>query len=160
MSKFTLIQNKKIVQGLAPINPSTTVPDYVSLKGYSKLSIIINIDNGTATGGAISLVQATAVAGTGEKTLGFTIVYKNEDTSASDTLVSTAVVSDTFTPSSVNDDNLLYIIEVDADELDVDNFFDCVRVVTADATAAVTGIVYVLGGTRYPQETPPSAIID
>lgn len=159
-SKNRLMGNRKVVQALAPINPSTSTPDYVSLKGFQHASVIINIDNGTATGGAITLLQATAVAGTGEKALAFATVYKNEDTSASDTMVETAVVSDTFTPSSVNDDNLQYVIEIDASSLDVDGGFDCFRVGTADATAAVTGVTYVLSGTRYAEDVIPSAITD
>lgn len=160
MSKTTLIGNKKIVTGLAPINPSTSTPDYVSLKTASRLSIIICIDNGTATGGAITLKQATDVAGTGEKALSFDTVYQNEDTGASDTLTETAVSNDTFTPSSTNDKNLIYVIEVDADSLDIANGFDCVRVGTADATAAVTCVLYVLGGLRYPEDVPASVITD
>ncbi len=158
-SKSRLVGNRKIVQGLAPINPSTSTPDYVCMKNYHHLTVVIAIDNGTATGGAITLKQATAVAGTGEKALGFTKMFQNIDTGAADALAETAVTSDTFTPSSVNDKNLVYVIEIPAASLDVDGGFDCIRVGTADATAAVTSVMYYLDG-RYGEDVPPSAIID
>lgn len=156
-----LLEQVKIVQGLAPIVPSTTVPDYVSLKLYPKLTIIIDIDNGaTVTGTAITLKQAQAVANTGEKALAFTRMWANLNTAATDTLVETAVSSNTFTSATTNDINMQYVIEVDASELDTANGFDCVRVGTANAVNAVTSINYILWPSRYGKATPPSAILD
>ena len=162
MNEFLpLLSKGKVVTGLAPIVPSTSTPDYVSMKGYQKLTVIIICDNATTvTGSAITLKQATAVAATGEKALGFTNVYANIDTAASDTLVATAVTSDTFTTDDTNAKNLLYVIEVDATDLDMDNNFDCVRAGTADATASTIGVVYILHGPRYAPTLATSAITD
>ncbi len=155
-----LVETKKFVTGLAPILPSSSTPDYVSLKNYRKLTIVIIVDNNTTvTGSAITLKQATAVAGTGEKALAFTLVWANIDTGATDTLVKTAVVSSTFTTDDTNAKNLMYVIEVDASELDVANSFDCVRVGTADATAAIVSVLYILGD-GYQGALPPTAILD
>jgi len=156
-----LISYCKPVVGLAPITPSTSTPDYVSLKGYTKFTAVIAVDNGaTVTGSAITLKQATAVAGTGEKALAFSTVYADTDIGASDTLVSTAVTSNTFTTDNTNAKNLLYVIEVDAAELDTANNFDCVRVGTGDATNAVVSVVYFLHGARYMPAIAKSAITD
>ena len=156
-----LVETHKIVTGLAGQVPSSSTPDYVSLKHYTHLTAIITVDNATTvTGSAITLHQATAVAGTGEKALPFSRVWANLDTSASDELVETAVVSNTFTPPTTNNLNSQFVIEVDASELDTNNGFDCIRVGTANATAQSVSVVYVLGGSRYQQATPPSAIID
>lgn len=155
-----LVDVAKVVQGLAPTTPSTSTPDYVSLKNYRRLTAIISVDNGnTVTGSAITLKQATAVAGTAEKALAFGTVYANEDTGASDALVATAVTSDTFTTDTTNAKNLLYVIEVDASTLDLANGFDCVRVGTGDAANTVLGVTYILHGARQ-QGTLPSAIVD
>lgn len=159
-AKNRLMGNSKVVLALAPINPSTSTPDYVCLKGFQHVTVIITIDNGTATGGAITLKQATAVAGTGEKALAFDTQYAIADIATSDTFTKTTVTSDTFTPSSTNDKNMIHVIEVPAASLDVDGGFDCFRVGTADATAAVTSVVYICSGTRYPEDVIPSAIID
>ena len=133
MSK-RLVDSSHPVVGLAPIVPSTSTPDYVTLKDYSRFTAIITVDNATTvTGSAITLKQATAVAGTSEKALAFTSVWQSIDTDASDVLAETAVVSSTFTTNATNAKNLIYVIEVDTATLDSDNDFDCIRVGTGNA---------------------------
>ena len=151
----------KIVQGLAPITPSTSTPDYVSLKNYARMSVIISCDNAaTVTGSAITLKQATAVAGTAEKALGFDNYYANLDTGAADTLALTTATSNTFTTSTVNTKNLLYVLDIEASDLDVDNGFDCVRVGTANAVNTVVDVVYILYPPRYSSPAAVAAITD
>ena len=157
-----LAETMKFVTGLAPIAPSTSTPDYVSMKGYQHLTVVIVADNATTvTGSAITLKQATAVAATGEKALAFTSMRANIDTAAADALTVTAVTSNTFTTTAVDNKNSLYVIEIDAEDLDVANSFDCVRVGTGDTTAQVLSATYILSNSRYGGETPlPSAITD
>lgn len=156
-----LVEQCKIVQGFAPAAPSSSTPDYVSLKNYHKLTILVSVDNGaTVTGSAITLKQAQAVANTGEKALAFTKVWANTDIGASDTLVETAVSSNTFTTDNTDNKNLLYVIEVDPSDLDVANGFDCVRLGTGNSTNAVVSGVYILWPARYAKATPPAAITD
>lgn len=156
-----MVEQVKFVQGLAPATPSTSVPDYVCMKQYHKLTIVIDIKNGaTVTGTAITLKQAQAVANTGEKALAFDKMWANLNTAASDTLVETAVSSNTFTSLTTNSLGLQYVIEVDPATLDVANGFDCVRLGTGDAVNAVTSVVYILWPAKYGKATPPSAIID
>lgn len=136
---------------------TTTVGDcrYVSLKNYRKVSVVIDILNGaTVTGTTVTLKQATAVAGTGEKALAFTRMLSNIDVAAGQAMTETAVTSNTFTTDTTNSKILRYIIDVDADTLDVANGFDCFRV---DCTGAVnsTGTVgYILYGNRYSGASP------
>ena len=161
MNNALLVEQTKIVVGLPPRTPSSSTPDYVSMKNYTHLTAIITVDNGaTVTGSAITLKQATAVAGTGEKALSFANVWANTDIDAGDTLTKTAVTSDTFTTDTTDAKNLQYVIEVDAADLDTANGFDCVRIGTGNAANTVLSVVYVLSGARYADETPPSAIID
>src|SRR4051812_39026439 len=73
---------------------------YVSLKNYRKLAIIVDFTStGAVTGGVVTLSQATAVAGTGAKALAFTRMLADIDVAAAQTLVETAVTSNTFTVS-------------------------------------------------------------
>ncbi len=156
-----LVDSAKLVTGLDSIVPSSSTPDYVSLKNYGHFTAVILVKNATTvTGSAITLKQATAVAGTSEKALAFTKVWSNIDTGATDTLVETTVSSNTFTTDSTNSKNLMYVIEVDAAELDTANGFDCIRVGTANATAATVTVLYVLSNPRYAGATPPAAITD
>lgn len=147
-----LIDKVKVVTGCPPAALASTAGDgdYVSLKNYQKLSIVISVLNGTTvTGGAVTLLQATTVAGGSAKALGFSTVYANIDAVASDALVETAVTSDTFTTDTTNSKVLVYVIEVDASSLDVDNSFDCVRVDVALMANAVGSAMYFLHGAKY-----------
>jgi hypothetical protein len=143
------------IQAAADLLLTTTVGDtkYVSLKNFRKLQIVIDIANGTTvTGSTITLKQATAIAGTGEKALAFTRMLANIDYAAAQTMTETAVVSNTFTTDTTNSKNLRYIIDVDADSLDVANGFDCVRLDgTGHAATASRGVTvtYILYGARY-----------
>ena len=164
MNQFLrLLDKAKVVVGLAPITPSSSTPDYISLKGYQKCTIIIVQDNATTvTGSAITVKQATDVANSlsDEKALAFDKRWTNADAAASDTLVETAVTSNTFTTQAVDNKNSIDVIEIDADDLDLDNNFDCVRAGTGNATAAVLAVIYILHAPRYAPSIAQSAITD
>lgn len=151
----------KIVWGMGPKVPSTTVGDYVSLKNYSRCCIILTgLNTTTVTGSAITIKQAQAVANTGEKALAFDFVYANLDVTATDTLVETAVASNTFTTDATNSINFMYVMDVRAEQLDQANNFDCIRLGTGNATNATLTATYILYPPRYAKGTPPSAILD
>lgn len=164
MQGLKLTDVAKIVYGSPIIGALATTNgdcDYVSLKGYDRCTIVIAVDNAaTVTGGAITLKQATAVAGTGEKALGFDYMWANTDTGASDTLTETAVTSDTFTTDTTDNKNLLYVIEVKASDLDVANGFDCLRVDSLLMANAVGFVQYILHDSRYASPVAISAITD
>lgn len=155
-----------VIQAAADLLLTTTVGDtkYVSLKNFRKIEIEIGIANGTTvTGSTITLKQATAVAGTNEKALAFTRMLANVDTGASQTMVETAVTNNTFVTDTTNSKNLLYIIDVDADSLDVANGFDCIRVDgTGHAATSSRGVqvTYRLYGKRYSGADGAAAIAD
>lgn len=131
---------------------------YVSMKGYRRCQIIIVIADGTTvTGTAITLKQATAIAGTSEKALAFTRMLANVDYAASKVMTETAVTNNTFTTQTVNSKDSVYIIDVDADQLDMANGFDCIRVDgTGHAATASRGcvVLYNLYGARYSGANP------
>lgn len=154
-----LIQDAHVIQALAPVSVSSVTPDYVSLKNYQHVTALISLTCSTGVAAcAVTLKQATAVAGTSEKALGFSYVWKNEDIAAADTLVKTAVTSNTFS-STADLKEKLFVIELDTDALDVDNGFDCFRVALADAAATVASVVYVLSQPRYVDQTSHKAAI-
>lgn len=164
MQALNLTDVAKIVYGSPIIGILATTNgdcDYVSMKGYDRLTIVLAVDNATTvTGAAITLKQATAVAGTGEKALAFTKMWANIDTGAADTLTETAVTSNTFTTDTTNDKNLMYVVEVKAEDLDVANGFDCVRVDSLLMANAVGFVQYILHGARYASPLAVSAITD
>lgn len=156
-----LTDKVKIVMGCAPALLATTAGDgdWISMKGYRKCTLVIPILNATTvTGGAVTLLQATAVAGTSSKALGFSTALRNIDCAAADALAAFAVTSDTFTTDATNSKQLMYVIDVDATSLDQANGFDCLRVDVASSAASVGCVLYILHPMRY--STSPSAIID
>jgi len=126
---------------------------YVSMKNFARARITIVIADGTTvTGSTITLKQATAIAGTSEKALAFTRMLANTDYAASKTMVETAVTNNTFTTQTTNSKDSVYIIDVDASDLDIANGFDCFRVdCTGHAATASRGcaVIYDLYGAKY-----------
>jgi len=158
-----LIDHVKTVMGCAPAALTSTAGDgdYVSLKNFAKLRVTIAVLNAsTVTGGAVTLKQAKDVGGTGEAPLAFAKMFANIDCAAGDTMTETAVVSNTFTTNTTNSKQLLYVIEVDASDLDVNNGFDCVRVDVTSMANAVGSVTYDLYGARYASPLAVSAITD
>lgn len=136
---------------------ATTVGDaaYVSLKNYRKVRVTIDVTNATTvTGGTVTLKQATAVAGTNEKALAFTRMLANIDVAAGQAMTETAVTNNTFTTDTTNSKRLRYVIDVDADDLDVANGFDCFRVDVAGMASATGQVSYDLYGARYSGASP------
>jgi len=161
MSNMRFIENAKPVVMAVPIDTTGAAVsgDYVSMKGYTHLTIVIM--QGAWAGGtpAVTLKQATDVAATGEKALSFS-KYWSGTALTDDQYAATAVVSDTFNLTATA--NKVTILEVNASDLDVDNGFDCVRVGIASpgANADLICVLGILTGTRYPQATTQAAISD
>jgi hypothetical protein len=163
MIKNRLIDNVKPVMGCAPAALTSTAGDgdYVSLKNFHGVRITLAVLNGaTVTGGTITLKQASAVAGTGEKALAFTKMWANTDCAAADTLTETAVTSNTFTTDTTNSKQLMYVMEVNASDLDVANGFDCVRIDSTGMANAVGCVLYDLYPSRYASPLAVAAITD
>lgn len=156
-----LIEQAKLVQAVEWKNwtGAAATGDYVSLKGYDHCTIVIVV--GAFAGGtaAVTINQATTVAAAGAKALGFTEMWWNTDTTATDTLVRTAVVANTFNLAAANEH---FVIEVPAASLDLAGNFDCLSLAIASpgANADYYGAVYLLWRSRYAQALPPSAIVD
>jgi hypothetical protein len=152
----------QIVPALGPVTPSTSVPDYISLKNVRACDVVVQVLNGTTvTGSAITLKQASAVANTGEKALAFTTYYRISDPANSVAVTAVAASSNTFTTATTNSLLLLYRIPVDPASLDIANGFDCIRAGTGDAantTVCVSYVIEPMMGGNY--ATMPNAIID
>lgn len=160
-----LAETMQLAAGFVPIDLAAAAQagDWVSLKNFRHLAIVI-VKAAGAVGEipTVTVEQAQAVAGTGAKALNFTDVYvKNGadlQTIGEFTKV-TQASGNTYAPAAGNT-QLLAVIEFNAEDLDVDGGFDCVRARFNDvgATAQLGALLYVLGVPRY--APPPSAIAD
>lgn len=159
-----LVEQAKIVQLLGPVAPSSSTCDFVSLKGCSRCALVIPVKNGsTVTGSAITLTQATDVSNTSGKTLSFTQAWRCINAGPSgntDVLSSFTVSSNTFTTDTTNTTDNLYVIEIQATDLDVANGFDCIRPNTGNSVNATLSVVAVLYPVKYGKAALDSAIAD
>lgn len=161
MTKFSLAQQTKIVEALAPAaDAAGRSSDIVSLKNAGKAFVLVALTQGNAATVALSLMQAQDVAGTGGKAVANAVpIWSNLDTAASDTLVRRSDAVSYITDAAVK--NKQVVFEVDPALLDVENGFDCLYVTTgASNVANITQGTFILTDLRYAQGTPPSAIID
>lgn len=133
--------------------------DYVSLKNAICAWVEVAITQGNAATIALTIEQASAVAGTGTKAITATVpIWSNLDTAATDTLVRRTDAVSYTTDAGVK--NKMVIFQIDPSQLDVANGFDCITVKTgASNVANLTGARYWLQ-TALQQATPPSAITD
>lgn len=160
----------QVCEAFLPVNIATGANDgdWVSLKGYSECTILFFQGvGGAAEPATITLEQATAVAGTGAKALAaITTIYQkqaatNLQSTGSWTKVTQAAAATYALGSGANGDKAaLVAITIHAEDLDVDNAFDCLRARVADVgTGPAIGMcLYILGGPRY--ATLTSAIVD
>lgn len=158
-----LIDRLKFVLGFPPAVPTSATPAYVRLDNYNHVTIVLAGVNGGSgvTPTAVSLQQATSVGGAGAKPLGFARCFATPDTAAGDASADTPVASNTFTATGAASKSWVYVIEVDATTLDVNNGYDCLQVALGNAAAQTVSATYLLSGARVGGNvaTFPSAIL-
>ena len=163
-----ILEKMQIVGGVTPVDLKTGANsgDWVSLKNYGRVSIVLYKGIGTSTEDpTLVLQQASAVAGTGSKTLAFArIDYKvGSLLSAIGTFTTanqTAIGS--YVGSGWAANETLAVIDIKAEDLDRDNGFDCVRCTIADigSTAQLGAVLYLLHEPRYATVPLPTGIED
>jgi len=157
-----LVQKMKIISGLNPLDSTGAAAngDYISLKNSHHVTIIIKWGVSLVATQAITLTQATSVAGAGAKALSFTKTWVNADTTSSDAFVKTTVTSDTYDKTAASQQ--IHVIEIDASQLDVENGFDCIRVnlESPGANATLQDITYIASRLRHASTNPNAQITD
>jgi len=168
-SKF--VETHQIVPIVMPLDWDTDrTGDYVSLQGFGKLVVIAVASPGTAGDDpTFTFQQATDVAATGAKDL--TVITESWSKQAATDLTAVG----TFTRAAQSAATTLagnatsaeqakvYVIEINAEQLDVDGGFDCVQVnvaLAASGGAQYGTIIGILCDPRFPQATTESAIVD
>lgn len=163
MSARNFLSSNMIEVSNVPIDTTgaARTGDYYSLKDYQ--GIVFVIAQGAWAGGtpAVTLKQATAVAGTGAKALSFTEKYSKVALTGGVNVLA-AVASDTFNLTATA--NRIEMIEVSAADLDRANGYDCVGldVASPGANADLIAIVAILYGARYQGDPAlvPNALTD
>jgi hypothetical protein len=154
-----LVEKSKLIWAVEPKNHTGAAASqkWVSLKNYGQLTIVILTGAWAGGTAAVTVEQATAVAGTSNKAVAFTDYW--DDITTSGTLAKKAATSNTFNLGTALK---MFVIHIDDRMLDIAGGFDCVSITVASpgANADFYGVAYILGGARYQQATPPSALLD
>ena len=159
-----LVECSQIVAGFVPLDLQTQRDgDWVRLRDFNHLTVIFY--KGTGTDGddpVVTLEQATDNSGTGAKALHFTDIWRKQAADVQTVAQFTKTTQSAANTYTNTDGHLqaLWVLEIDADMLDVDNGFQYVRVTLNDTgTNAQLGcVLYVLTEARFAEATPPSAL--
>lgn len=163
------VQHVNMVEGfpLVDLQTGANDGDYVSLKEYHNCAVVFRAAPGTAGDDpTLTLQQATDVSGGSVKALNFTVVHTKQaatDLSSTGTWTRVSQSSgNTYTEATAAEQDLIWVVDFAAEELDVDGGFDCLRATVADvgSNAQLGYLDYALYNPRNPQATLPSAIVD
>lgn len=149
MSKQSLAEMIRVVPAIAPIaGGSARSGDWVSLKGYAGVLIVVNIAMGHAATTAITVDKATAVAGTGNSdSITVNRVWKHTGAIGAAIAYAAVAAAASFTSSSTGSGQDVYLLDIRADEL---GDYDCVQVeLGASNSANIVSANYLLYGSRY-----------
>jgi hypothetical protein len=156
----------QIAAGVVPVNLATAANDgdWVSLKHYRHCAVVLFKGAGTAgEDPTLTMEQAQDVSGTGAKALTFTRIDAKQGASlftiGEFTRITQAAAA-TYTNLTLAEDLAILVVEFNAEDLDADGGFDCLRARIADVGAGsqIGAILYLLTDPRY--TPPPSAIVD
>lgn len=156
-----LIERLKFISAIVPIDTTGAGADgdWVNLKFHRRIAIVIL--QGAWAGGtpAVTFEQATSAAGAGAKALAYTERWDGTALT-DDVLARTVVAANTSNLAAAA--NGLMVVELHAQDLDVNNGFAWVRVRVASpgANADLIAALYVLGDPAWAglPSTLPSAI--
>lgn len=146
---MNLVENFQIVEAITPQAGAAITGDYISLKNANHVTVLVHIAQGHADPVAITIEQATAVAGTGSKAIAKDVpIYLVADAATSDLFV--AQTPGVGLSSGAALKHKIIAFEIDAEDLDVAGGFDCLTVKTAASNALnLTSALYVVSGLRY-----------
>jgi hypothetical protein len=157
---YTLPEEFKIVNALAPAaDAGGRTGAYVSLKGVKTAFVVFHMTQGNAATIALSINQATSIAGGSATPITKVVpIWANLDTAASDALVRATDAVNYTTDAGVKLKQVIF--QIDPAMLNQAGGFDCIVAITGASNAAnITACQYFLES-RYPQATPPSAVVD
>jgi len=119
-----------------------TAGSTVNMAKYDRVRVSLWLYGSGSGTGAVTLKQAKTAAGGSEKALTFTEYFSNTDHIADDTLVAGTASSNTFNAVAASGKLRVYVVEVKADDLDIDGGFTFFRCDVANVANAIGHLVY------------------
>jgi hypothetical protein len=163
-----LVEDTQIVTAIVPVDSQAAANngDWVSLKNYERCTIVLVKAAGVAGDDPVITVrQAQDVSGTGAKALNFTRIDAKvgAQTGIGTFTTVTQAAANTYTDTVSAEAQGLFLIEFEAEELDVNNGFDCIQLQVPDTGSAGAQLIaglYILRGCKFAGSVAPSAIVD
>lgn len=162
-----ILEKLQIASGFVPINiGSARSGDYVSMKGYGRCAIVFFGAAGPAGDDpVITVTQAINVAPSNAKALNFTRIDVKQGsalTSIGEFTTVTQAAANTYTDAAAAENQKIWVIDIKAEDLDLDNGYDCIAASIADAGTAtqIAAMLYLLHEPRYADVPLPSALVD
>lgn len=155
----TLVERYKFVTG-SPVATTNgaIVGDYISVKNAHRVTIIAHLLQAVSHATELGINEATNVAGGAATAVTETFpIWKNADISTTDTLVRGTDAAVVVATAGTN--NQMLVIQVDPAKLADGK--DCIAATLDDSSQATNyAVIEYIIEIRYPQDNPPSAIID
>jgi hypothetical protein len=154
-NEFKVAEQGHVVPFLYPIsmNGIATEPEYVNMKNYSHIDIIIAL--GTTNGAAVTFTVKYSATASGGTAMPF--AYYKGITASTDTLAARAAATTAgFAASNDSVTNSFYVISIDAAE--IPDGYNFIGLVASGAATTTPGCaVGIMSGSRYAE--PQSATV-
>jgi hypothetical protein len=162
------VEEAQIVMAIVPVDSQAgaNTGDYVSLKNFERCTIVLIKAAGVAGDDpVITVTQAQDVSGTGVKALQITRVDSKVgvQTGIGVFTKNTQAAADTYTDLVSAEAQGIFCVEFKAEDLDVNNGFDCLKVAIPDTGAGGAQLltaIYILRGGKFNPASGVSAIVD
>ena len=132
-----LVQNAQIISAFVPVDlqDGANDGDWVNMENHNHVAVVFFKAAGTAGDDpTLTITQATDNSGSGEKALNFTRVYTKTgaQTSTTQFTVVDQSAANTYTDATSAEAQAIWVVEIDAQDLDVTNGFTHVQASVAD----------------------------
>lgn len=153
--KFNVAEMGHVVNLIPPVDiTGGKTGDVFSLANYAHATIVVQVGVSAAAFTKIIVEECSDFAGAGAAAIPFNL--HKEETTLDDTLsVREVVTAAGYTPSA--NDNIFYVIEIDAAELSEGKQFVQLRL-TNGTNSVIASAIAVLSGSRYAGDQSPTVI--
>lgn len=160
MATITLPERFKLVDATAgPVTTNGGVTGkYISAKTAQMVTLVLQFTQAVGHATVVTLKEATAVAGTGVQTMAqSSVIWMDADTATTDAL--TRQTDGTGVTLAADAKKKVVVAQINPASLS--DGFDCLGFTVSDSSQATNFVsgVWLLED-RFPQATPPSAIVD
>lgn len=159
-----ILDKVDLVSMIVPINfGSARTGDVISLKNWGRCALVLFKAAGSASEDpTLTVEQCVNVAGSSNKAINFTRVdYKQGTLTSVGTWTEvTQSAGNTYTNATSSENQAIWVVDIKAEDLDVDNGYDCITCSIADAgsTNQIGCVLAILHEPRYAKAGGVSAI--